>query len=426
MSDCGLPPGIGVGPSIFPTKKVYFDYDVTYTEIDGDNYVTQAIYYDSNALEITRIDLTYSPSYNPIWLGHELKGHSFNVFTASFELIPPTTTPSPPILDIDIDNQTIYEGAAVGTLLGILSITGGTPPESYQIVSQDVDTLFDLNGTGDSLVINEDLLGHATSTYNITIRAVDAAAEEYEKIFEIDITPYTSDYSTIFDGISEYCTAPTNAAWQTDDRSVSLWFKTDGVAATSSIASKTRSGGGGLRSEWNIQMFTDGKVAVTISQTVSGQKQYQYSAALNLDDGAWHNIVWTYEKLGDTLTIYSDGVVATPIKAADNPMPSGIQASDTDLLIGAGFNSGGSIIALFDGNVDELGFWSSALNASEVLDLYNTGAPKSLLQQTYTPDLVSWWRMGELDTAPTITDIQIIDDLTMVNMDQSNFVLDTP
>jgi hypothetical protein len=418
-----LPPGLGVMPSVFDVNKIYHDFDVTYTDIDGSDFLTQVLYYDVNAATIATVDITYTANLEPIYKGHEMKGHSFNIFTAAFELIQPTTTPSPPILDIDLDNQTIFEGSAIGTLLGTLSITGGTPPESYQIMSQDVDTLFDLSGN--TLVVNEELLGNASPTYNITIRAVDAAAEEYSKVFEIDITAYTSDYSTIFDGISEYGTIPTNAAWQTADRTVALWYKTTGSASAKTLVSKNRSGGGGVRHEWSIQMLAGGKIAMSIYEDSSNYKSYQLSSLLNLDDGNWHHIAWTYEQTGDTFVVYHNGAVATHIPARNDAM-TGIQASATDLLVAAGFNSIGSIITLFDGNIDELVFGDAALNTSEILDIYNLGVPQSLLQQTYSTDIVSWWRMGELDTSPTITDVNAVDSITMVNMDQSNFVLDTP
>ena len=54
-----------------------------------------------------------------------------------------------------------------------------------------------------------------------------------------------------------------------------------------------------------------------------------------------------------------------------------------------------------DGHIDEVAIFNTELSATDVENIYNSGLPNDL---TGTSGLVSWWRMGDGDTAPTITD----------------------
>jgi hypothetical protein len=57
--------------------------------------------------------------------------------------------------------------------------------------------------------------------------------------------------------------------------------------------------------------------------------------------------------------------------------------------------SGSPSDAAFDGKMDEVAVWNSALTASQILAIYNKGQPANL--GIYNP--TSWWRMGEGDDA---------------------------
>jgi hypothetical protein len=87
MGGCGtLPPGVGTGPSVFPTKKIYDTYTVTYDDV---NCVTKPIsvtYYDTLGNVVTTVTITYDDNGDPVWNGDTLKDHYFNVFSGSFEV----------------------------------------------------------------------------------------------------------------------------------------------------------------------------------------------------------------------------------------------------------------------------------------------------------------------------------------------------
>ena len=77
-----------------------------------------------------------------------------------------------------------------------------------------------------------------------------------------------------------------------------------------------------------------------------------------------------------------------------------------------------------DSHVDELSFFNTELNATEVACLYNGGSPSNLAN--FTPGPAHWYRMGDGDSGTTLADSVGNADLTMTNMSESNFVTTVP
>ena len=77
-----------------------------------------------------------------------------------------------------------------------------------------------------------------------------------------------------------------------------------------------------------------------------------------------------------------------------------------------------------DSKVDELSFFNTELNATEIACLYNGGTPSNLAN--FIPGPAHWYRMGDGDSAPTLSDSIGNADLTMTNMGDANFVTIVP
>ena len=77
-----------------------------------------------------------------------------------------------------------------------------------------------------------------------------------------------------------------------------------------------------------------------------------------------------------------------------------------------------------DSKLDELSFFNTELNATEVACLYNGGSPSNLAN--FIPGPAHWYRMGDGDSGTTLADSIGSADLTMNNMSESNFVTDVP
>ena len=78
---------------------------------------------------------------------------------------------------------------------------------------------------------------------------------------------------------------------------------------------------------------------------------------------------------------------------------------------------------VFNGNIDEVSIFSAELTSGEVTTYYNSGEPTDLAGQS---NLIHWWRMGDGDTFPTLTDNVGSYNLTMTNMASGDIETDVP
>ena len=76
--------------------------------------------------------------------------------------------------------------------------------------------------------------------------------------------------------------------------------------------------------------------------------------------------------------------------------------------------------------IDEVAVYKDALTAGEVTTIYNAGTPNDLSGLASYGDNDSWYRMGDDDTFPTLTDNTSSNNATMTNMTIGNIVNDTP
>jgi hypothetical protein len=123
----------------------------------------------------------------------------------------------------------------------------------------------------------------------------------------------------------------------------------------------------------------------------NSSNQFKSVASLsNFNDGNWHHVVGIND--GTNLKIYIDGVLNN-----SNTNGSGGIAGSADSRIGARWNNAN----YFEGNIDEVAIWNSDRSA-DVSTIYNSGVPNNLNDLSNAP--LSWWRCGDGDTAPTLTD----------------------
>lgn len=128
--------------------------------------------------------------------------------------------------------------------------------------------------------------------------------------------------------------------------------------------------------------------------------------------------------LGDTFTPESISTLLDPSTGAiDVSDGGGFAVSVPNDLNRVGRDRGNNYMR--DGcAVDGISLFTSALTSSEVTTVYNSGTPSDL--SSFSPAPVIWYRMGDGDTFPTISDNIGSLDLTMVNMTAGNFVNDVP
>ena len=367
------------------------------------------------------VALSYTEDGSPIHKGISYLGATVNIFQAEIVPLINATVPVPDIIDITLSASTVFEGAAPGIVVGNLAIVGGSPPASFAVIT-DANDLFEAS---DQDLVVKNLLTGNEGIYPITIRAVDSLGSVFEKNYNITITPYSSIYSSKVDGISEFLEAPSNAAWMTNDRSVSLWLKATDTGSNQFVVNKHNSSYPG----WRIYADTSSRIRFEIYETSTIYKLYRIDPSQNPIDGTWKHLAWTFNSATGEFRVYLNGsyVIGGGVlqKGRDDTMTAINDNPDWPLTVGASYN-GTSHTTHIDGNFDELALWNTVLSDADITDIYNLGTPKSLLQESYSPGLVSWWRMGDGDTAPNVTDSMNVATLVMNNMDQTNFVEDTP
>jgi len=199
-------------------------------------------------------------------------------------------------------------------------------------------------------------------------------------------TPSFSNTKSIdLDGIDDYVNCGNDSSLNpSSDISVSLWFKGSNVTKLQYLFSKLyyrlsiKPVLGGTQLIWEVYYTSSALTKITLGT--------------NFADGNWHHILATYQS-GATLgqKLYVDGNLLGQINAQ-----SQIYTSGFPFLIG-GFIT--SQLRTFEGNIDEVAVWNSD-QSSNASTIYNSGTPNDI--SSLSP--VSWWRCGDADTSPTLTD----------------------
>jgi hypothetical protein len=212
---------------------------------------------------------------------------------------------------------------------------------------------------------------------------------------------FTNTKSIALDGVDDYVGVGTTSLGITSTISVSAWVKIP----------TTNTGGGGT----NIQ------VIACEDSTASGKRNwimfwrgtgFNYfawviyhtnlsassvvSTSVVPNDGQWHHLLGTYDGTTNAngLKLYIDGLLNIQGTASSTGINS---FTTTEPAIGA-VTGGGQW--RFEGNIDEVSLFNTELSSTDVTTIYNSGVPNDIT--SLNP--LSWWRCGDGDTAPTLTD----------------------
>ncbi len=174
--------------------------------------------------------------------------------------------------------------------------------------------------------------------------------------------------------------------------SISVWIKmTD--------ATKFRIIGkyGATNLEYLLATGGDDKIVFNLYQNSIGARiGRKYNTTLTSFEGQWIHLVATYNGNSSTsgLKIY---INASRVDDTDSTLGSYTAMENTTqpLYIGK------LTTTYANGLIDETAIFNSELSQSDVTTIYNSGNPTSL--SSYS-SLVSWWRCGDGDTSPTLTD----------------------
>ncbi len=176
-----------------------------------------------------------------------------------------------------------------------------------------------------------------------------------------------------------------------------------------------------LRFQTNYHSGTDSYRAVLTVRDDNRVSISESSDSTNLvNRNQWNHVVGVIDRTASKLYVYVNGVVT----GTGTSLGSLAGLTEvTDVAVGADPYPSGSSRFEFEGNIDEVAIFNSALSSSDVTAIYNSGTPTDL--SSYT-SLVSWYRMGDGDTFPTITDNKGDNDGTMTNMASDDIIENVP
>jgi len=238
---------------------------------------------------------------------------------------------------------------------------------------------------------------------------------------------FINEKSLLFDGVDEYVNVGNDNSLDLSTAiTVSCWIQAASTPATDMVMAAKWDPTGDNRSWLFGAESTNDKLRMLISADglavgIGNDKEYQSS--ITILDGTWHQVAFTFT--ANILKLYIDGVEDTSVNIiTDDVVNTLFSTPSTDTLIGA-FNPATPSFFM-DGNIDEVSIWNRVLTDAEINEIYNVANPANLGAHSAFGNLVSWWRMGDNDTIPTIRDVVGVNNGTTVNMESEDIVSDTP
>jgi hypothetical protein len=216
---------------------------------------------------------------------------------------------------------------------------------------------------------------------------------------------FTNTKSISLDGIDDMVTMGdvlNMANNGTDPFSYSVWFKTTDSGSYQIFIGKTRNGGFfngvslSMRGDLKIFLFALG--TSQSNQWVRGKT----GTIADINDGNWHHACLTYDgsQLLSGFTLYYDNSSLALLPEGTQGTPNNVSTVGlADFMIGAR-GTAASIGIPFNGNLDEVSYFTSELSAGDVSTIYNSGIPNDIT--SLNP--IGWWRCGDGDTSPILTD----------------------
>ena len=148
---------------------------------------------------------------------------------------------------------------------------------------------------------------------------------------------------------------------------------------------------------------------IYVRHTNGGAYGYTPGSVVTLAADTWHHIATRWSTSSQTNSGsngYDIWLNGTKITGSDATSTGTMDSSPAQISATSGFTfakrSNLNVTYTYEGLIDEVAIWSSALSESNVTALYNSGVPSDLTDLSPT----HWYRMGDNDgsTGTTITD----------------------
>ena len=241
--------------------------------------------------------------------------------------------------------------------------------------------------------------GFGKSATNNTIDFGEVCADSWSPETNLTGTggsSFSNTKSIELDGIDDYVTMGNvlNMADDgTDSFSCSFWMKRNSFNTEMIVSKQLNSGS---YNGFSIYI-SQGRLHFLIGSSISPNAKLQGRSTNYVIGSTWNNVILTYDGSQDIsgFNVYINGV-SDSVVTLDNNTPT--KGSNTTGFRLSGRGGGAALV--YGGGLDEVAFWNGTELTSTQANEIGSTIPTDL--STYNP--TSWWRCGDGDTSPTLTD----------------------
>lgn len=248
--------------------------------------------------------------------------------------------------DGDIDDVAIFNVALSAPEIAALYAFQAPEP----VVSGDLVAYYPFSGNGWDVT---DYHNHASG--------VSLAPDQFNR----------ANNAASFNGTSTEVTAANSPQLNTPVTTISFWVKPNSLPPSGQVYLLSH---GDWSERWKISLPDHGKPVFTTNST-SGISDMDSGAGNELQVGVWTHVVMVHDGAKDK--IYMDGALA-----AEKDVTGDLNSTTQPL--GIGYSPGNGL--WFDGMIDEVQIYKTALSDTEIADLYAAQSTPPMLTDTEAPD----------------------------------------
>ena len=272
-----------------------------------------------------------------------------------------------------------YEPTDTDPTPTITGLTGGTFSGTTGLV---------INSTTGEIDLSASTVASHTITYDTTSSGSSVCPNTSTQNVEIAVAGIANNYSMSFDGTNDYI--DTGYIDVTGTKTISFWFKTNDVTKTQVFYH-----GQSVSNDNLILGFYNSQILASVSNASGTPQNIMNVNALPLSgsflNNTWYHIVLT-KSFGDNGN-NNGQITALYVNNYENKNQTGNRFSSNNQVNVIGkLNS----TEYFDGSIDELAIWNTALTSTQVAEIYNaTGTNTTKDLSTVAGGPVYWNRMGD-------------------------------